>query len=70
MTPQQEELVRRVDAASGSIGWNDLLEDMSHNDQQKAMGNIRELERLGVLQRNLVRDGDTGQVIFTIDKVA
>lgn len=69
MNELQQKIVGAVDAANGSIAWNDLMSNLDYREQQRALGEIRGLEVQKVLKRNVARNPDTGEVVFTVNKL-
>jgi len=69
MNELQEKIVNAVDASNGSITWPDLMASLDYREQQRALNEIRVLEGQEVLKRVVARNAETGETVFTVNKL-
>lgn len=69
MTEQQQHIMTLVRNSGGSIHWGYMIDDVPYEHRQKALADVRELERVGELKRVVAPDAETGAMTLTIELV-
>jgi len=69
MTPIQEKIIGAVDKANGSASWEQIMDALEYPERQRALHEIRPLEKLGILNRVVSRHPETGKTLFVINRV-
>lgn len=69
MNELQEKIVKAVDEAGGSIGWAELMQPLTHREQQDATKHIRVLEQQNLIARVVQRNPETGKMTLTLSRV-
>lgn len=69
MTPIQEKIISAVDEANGSATWQQVMDALEYPERQRALHEIRPLEKLGILTRVVSRNKETGKTTFVINRV-
>lgn len=69
MTVIQEKIVAAVDKANGSASWSDIMDALDYPERQRALHEIRPLEKEGILNRVVSRNPETGKTAFVINRV-
>lgn len=69
MTPQQETILNTVRTNGGSVDWHTLIEAVEYQDRQRALSDVRVLEKDGHLKRIVAKNPLTGKVELSINVV-
>jgi len=66
VTPTQEKIVKAVKDADGEATWGEVVETLTYPERQRALHEIRPLEKQEILHRLVVRNPESGEMSFTI----
>jgi hypothetical protein len=69
MNERHEQILANIENAGGSATWLQVIEGLSHGEQQRAIQTCRELEGMNLVERVVSYDAETGTTSFVVNKV-